>query len=120
MQGSAGAYPSISQPRLHYNRNSLEEATPGSAAYFGTRPLVDEPLTSCWRCHVERCGGFSGRHASTDGLACTIRWRRFVHNPGQIMNSHVKEFIRRRFLFDSLKEGGTLKEDGWPRPSSEA
>lgn len=43
-----------------------------------------------------------------------------VHNPGQIMNSHVKEFIRRRFLFDSLKEGGTLKEDGWPRLSSEA
>ncbi len=30
----------------------------------------------------------------------------FVHNPGRIMNSHVKESIGRRFVFDSLKEGG--------------
>ena len=40
---------------------------------------------------------FSGRHASTDGLACTVRRGNLVHNPGQIMNSHVKEYIRRRF-----------------------
>ena len=29
-----------------------------------------------------------------------------VHNLGQIKNGHVKEFIRRRFVFDSLEDGG--------------
>ena len=35
-----------------------------------------------------------------------------VHNPGQIRNGYVKDFIRRRSIFDSLKEGRALKEDG--------
>ena len=29
-----------------------------------------------------------------------------VHNPGQIRNGYVKEFIRRRFVFGSLKDDG--------------
>ena len=29
-----------------------------------------------------------------------------VHNPGQIRNGYVKEFIRRRFVFGGLKDDG--------------
>ena len=42
-----------------------------------------------------------------------------VYNLGQIRNGFVKDFIRRRFVFDSLKEDKTLMEDGWPRLASE-
>lgn len=60
---SVGAYPSISQPRFHYNDSSSEEPTPGSIACCGTRSLVDEPLTSRWRSHVRTVRG-------SLGLAC--------------------------------------------------
>ena len=57
----------------------------------------------------------AGMHLLT--VCAQFAGENLVHNPGQIMDSHV---IRRRFVFDSLKEGGALKEDDWSRLSSEA
>ena len=61
----------------------------------------------------------AGMHLPTVSRAQFAR-ENLVYNLGQIRNGYVKDFIRRRFVCDSLKEGGALMEDGWPRLSSEA
>lgn len=50
-----------------------------------------------WCYHVEYC---------TKDSRAQFAGKNLVHNLGQIKNGHVEEFIRRRFVFDSLEDGG--------------
>ena len=74
---------SVERTSIKINRFS-EEVTWGSTKVLhvvrrGRSSM--EPLTSRWRCHVERCGGFSGRHASTDGsLIFLHKWPLLLSN----------------------------------------
>lgn len=47
----------------------------------------------------------AGMHLLTVSRAYFAR-ENLVYNPGQIRNGYVKEFIRRRFIFGSLKDNG--------------